>query len=600
MALPNDKIQAIRERVDIVQVIGAYVELKKQGQRYTGLCPFHGEKTPSFSVSPDKGLFYCFGCHAGGDAFAFLMKHEGLDFHEATRKLGTQVGVELEPESEARAKQRRAEDALVRANTYALAFFQHELWAKVGAAARAYLAKRGLPEILVREWRLGFGSGPNALVRYLDNKRVPRDLAAKAGLLTEDGQRSLFEGRVIFPVADPVGRLVGFGGRRLGEGTAPKYINTRESPLFAKRRLLFGWEHAEHEIRRTRQVIVVEGYVDVIACHVAGLGQAVAALGTAFTDEHARQCARLARSAVVLLDGDAAGRAASFKAAERLVAAKLATSVAPLPDGFDPDTYWRKLGADALTQLVGKAKPAVEHFLDLSFGSNAGEVMAVEAKAAAARELWPLIDALGPGLERDLYTARLAERVGMPVEQLTLRMKNVAAGRRPSPQGDAAVIQGQAPQTAVAAAVAPRIDTKELAMLRELLLYPELRPKLTILVEYALSPATRQILEDLATTDADPATICHRHADGDKRMERLGRVPMAAQEDDVAGRAARTLDDVLRRMKARHVDAALQDVLRELSEIETQGGDPGELIRKKQDLSRRKKELLRDRRQPQR
>ncbi len=605
VALSNDKIDAIRSRVDIVQVIGSYVALKKQGQRFTGLCPFHDEKTPSFSVSPDKGLFYCFGCHAGGDVFAFLMKHEGLDFHEAARKLGALVGVELEPESKAKLEQRKAEDDLVRVNGFALAFFQHEIWSPRGAAARAYLAERGLPEMLMREWRLGFGASGQTLLAYLDTKRVPRALAARAGLLTEDGQRSLFEGRVVFPVVDALGRLVGFGGRRLGDGSSPKYINTRESPLFTKRKLLFGWDHAEHEIRKTRRVVVVEGYMDVIAAHAAGLAETVAALGTAFTDDHGRQCARLAKEAVVLLDGDAPGRAAAFKVAEKLLAARLATTVAALPDGFDPDTYWRKHGADALVKLVTEAKPAVEHFIELGFADTA---MTVEAKAAAAREIWPLIDALGPGLERDLYGARLAERVGVSVEQLLKHMKALAPKRAPSSGEGAEARRHPAPEAAAgpsdaAASPEPRearapeapkppsADAKELAMLRELLLYPELRPRLGELVEYALSPVTRGLLQDLSTTEADVTSICEKHAAGDKRVLRLALVRPASEPDEGEDRAARTYDDVLRRMKARHVDAARRDVLRELSEAEARGEDPSDLVRRAQDLSRRQKAL---------
>jgi DNA primase len=601
VALSNDKIEAIRSRVDIVQVIGAYVELRKQGHRYLGLCPFHGEKTPSFSVSPDKGLFYCFGCHAGGDAFAFLMKHEGLDFSAAAHKLAAQAGVELEPESREKLEQRKAEDELVRANSYALAFFQHALWSPAGQPGRAYLTQRGLPEVLMREWRVGFGGGPGEMLAYFDSKRVPRALAANAGLLTDDGQRSLFEGRVIFPVTDAMGRLVGFGGRRLGEGSSPKYVNTRESPLFAKRRLLFGWQHAEHEIRKTRRVIVVEGYMDVIGCHAAGLTQTVAALGTAFTDDHARQCARLAKEAVVLLDGDSAGRAAAFKVAERLLAAKLVTSVAALPDGFDPDTYWREKGADALVALAGGAKPAVEHFLDTAFADPS---MSVEARAGAARELWPLILALGAGLEQDLYCARLAERVGVPVEQLMKALRSIPVPKRRSEE-PRAVKSGAAEGARVGESSSsppppPELDTVELAMLRELLLYPELRPRFSALAEYAVSPLTRALLEELATSEQPVAEICARHAEADKRLARLGTVRPAAELEETAEKAERTYADVQRRMKVRHVDAARRDVLRELSETEARGEDTTELARRAQDLSRRKKALREPAHRPER
>lgn len=597
VALSNDKIEAIRDRVDIVQVVGASVSLKKQGQRWVGLCPFHDEKTPSFSVAPDKGLFYCFGCHEGGDVFAFVMKHEGMGFVEAARKLGAMVGVELEPESKQKVEQRKAEDDIVRANTYALAFFQHELWARsVGSEARAYLVDRGLPEMLMREWRLGFGGASGALLAYLDSKRVPRALVARAGLLTEDGQRSLFDGRVIFPVVDALGRLVGFGGRRLGDGNAPKYVNTRESPLFAKRKLLFGWDHAEAAIRKTRKVVVVEGYMDVIACHAAGLTQTVAALGTAFTDDHGKQCSRLAKEATVLLDGDAPGRAAAFKVSEKLLAAKLATSVAALPDGFDPDTYWRKAGAEGLTSLVESAKPAVEHFIALDFADAA---LGVEAKAAAAREIWPLIDALGPGLERDLYAARLADRVGVTVERLLEHMRSLPPRRKPADEAEAAARRapGEAPRPRTggdagpaAALPPPRITDLELAVLRDLLLYPELRPRMVELVEYAQSAVARALLEALATTQDDTASIVQRLADGDKRILKLAAVRPVA-DPEAAEKSTQTFEDVMNQLKKRHLDAAESDVLRELSEREAKGEDVTEQLQKKRDLNLKKRAL---------
>ncbi len=580
MAHANDKIQLIRERIDIVRVIGARVELKKKGQRYLGLCPFHAEKTPSFSVSPEKGLFYCFGCHAGGDAFAFLMKHEGLGFYDAAARLGAEVGVPLAPESTARAAARREEDELVRVNAYACAYFQHQLFAKGGARCLAYLRGRGLDDEVLRQWRIGYDAGARGLIEYLDKKRVPRALAAKAGLLTDDMERSLFVGRAVFPVCDGLGRLAGFGGRRLEEGEGPKYINTREGRLFAKRHLLFGLEHAEAAIRRSKRVVVVEGYMDVIACHAAGLKNTVAALGTAFTEDHARECARLAREAVVLLDADAAGRAASFKAARRLLTHKVAAAVAVLDEGADPDTYLRAHGAEALRARVETARPAVEHFMELSF---AGAALGIEEKAARARELWPLIVALGPGLERDLYTSRLAERVGVLAPELSRHMNASLPKAKP-----------EAPVAAEPSSsdAAPAVDAQELRILQHLLLYPELRPRLGQLAEYAFAAVSRQILEDLATTSEDPATIIERHAGGNEKVLQLALVRPETDPAEQDLRAEKTFDDILRHLKARHVDVAWRDVLRELRDAEAKGVDTSELIRRQRDLSRRRQALL--------
>ncbi len=618
MAPISDKIEAIRARLDIVQIVGAYVQLKKQGQRYLGLCPFHGEKTPSFSVSPDKGLFYCFGCHAGGDAIAFVMRHEGVDFPEAMRRLGAQVGIELEPESPEKKAQREAETIVVAVNKHALTYFEKALYAPTGAPGRKYLGSRGVTLALAKEWHLGFGGGPGELLSHLDAQGVAREHAAKAGLLTDDGTRSLFDGRVMFPVFDLQGRLAGFGGRRLGDGSSPKYINTRESPLFAKRHLLYGWEHAEDVVRRGRRIVLVEGYMDVLACHTAGLKEAVAALGTAFTDDHARHCARLAHSAVVLLDGDAAGQAAAYKAAEKLLRHKLSTVVAVLPDGLDPDSCLRKKGADELVRVVKEALPAIEHFMARTFTDDAG--LSVERRAQAAREVWPLIEALGPGLERDLYTARLAEKVGVTAEQLAKhlhpahaqahahadRPANAGAGasrgssdgaRGDSERRLATATDGAAADAAAPNPAKPDLDALELVMLRELLLYPELRPRLGALAEYAVSPVMHAVLEALATSTATIDEIIADHLSGDRRAARLSQIrPASSDNDEGTDRASRTFDDVLAQMKARHVDAALRDVVRELTEAEAVGGNIDDLIRRKSDLSRRKQALLRTRR----
>ncbi len=585
----NQKIQEIRERLDIVQVIGASVALKKQGQRYLGLCPFHAEKTPSFSVSPDKGLFYCFGCHAGGDAFAFVMRHEGLDFNEAARRLAERVGIALDAQSEARQARRREEDELAKVNAYAQAFFEHALGAPSGGVARAYLKKRGIPDEVAQAFRLGYGGASGELLHFFESKRVTRALAMRAGLLSEDGSRSLFDGRLIFPVFDTLGRLAGFGGRRLGDSAAPKYINTRDSMLFRKRRLLYGWEHAERAVRRSRRVVLVEGYTDVISCHMAGVGEAVAALGTSFTDEHASSLARLAKSAVVLLDGDSAGQAASFKVAERLLAAGLTTKVAALQAGLDPADVLARDGASALCAAVEGATPAFEHFLAWAFAA----AQSVDERAAAARRLWPLLAALGRGLEYDLYLAQLAERVGVGSAQLAKHLQALSVDKdtsravaQRSPTAVAHAPAGE-PQAAVV-----QVDAVELEMLRELLLYPELRPRLGELAEYALCAPVRDLLEQLSHSEEAPGEVALRCLGDARRAAWLAKVKPAVGDEESGIRAQRTYDDVLARMKARHVDAALKDVIRELAAVEASGGDTGELVRKTQDLTRRKKALL--------
>ncbi|MBC7792843.1 MAG: DNA primase, partial [Clostridia bacterium] len=236
----TEKIEAIRARVDVLRVVGGHVQLKKQGRSYVGRCPFHSEKSPSFSVSPDKGLYYCFGCHASGDIFKFVQELNGVDFRGAVQILAKQCGIEVEPETPEQQKRRKLETGIAYCNTFADAFFKHALWAKGGERARRYLEERGIPESQAHERGLGFGGEQGDLLRFLERKNVKPGLAAKAGLLNETGDRCLFDERLMFPIVDQHGRIAGFGGRWIGatngadgERLRPKYVNTRESMLFS-------------------------------------------------------------------------------------------------------------------------------------------------------------------------------------------------------------------------------------------------------------------------------------------------------------------------------------------------------------------------------
>jgi DNA primase len=596
VALTSEQIEAIRGRIDIVRMVGAYVPLKKQGQRWVGVCPFHAEKTPSFSVSAEKGLYYCFGCHAGGDIFSFLMRHRGLDFHEAARLLAKEAGVELEPESEAERNRKKELAELSRVNEFVQAFFEHALWQPPGAPARAYLAKRALPEAYARESRLGFGGSSVELATYLDAKKVPTALAQKAGLLTDDGQRCLFDGRLTFPIFDGTRRLAGFGGRRLGDGNGPKYINTRESPLFSKRRLLYGWEVAEEAIRRIGKAIIVEGYMDVLACHRAGLTHAVAALGTAFTDDHANQVSRLCKEAVLVFDGDAAGQNASYEATQKVLAAGLKTMVVALPTGRDPDSLLKEAGAVALQELVGRATPAIEHFINTAF---AKADLTVEERAERAREVGPLLAALPTGLERDLYTARLAEKVGVSVDQLKQHLRPLEAKKRSAQAAIRAATQvspssGEGAIKLDASQAVNEPHTFEIAALKDLFLHPELRPRLADLAEFCSDPM-RLLLEELASGQTPVSEVLPRHIHDPKLVASLASIrPSECENGEEPGkRANQTFEDVSRRLKGVHVEAALKALKQEQKAARERGEDTTDYDRRIQNLTRRKRELKR-------
>jgi DNA primase len=362
----DDKLEEVRTRADIVEVIGAHVRLKRAGRNFVGLCPFHNEKTPSFSVNAERGFFHCFGCGAGGTVFNFVMRTEGLSFPEAIESLARRYGVTL-PERGAETGPGAGErDAALRANQIAADFFVHVLWKTPdGAAAREYLSARGVAAETARTFMLGFApERPANLAGALDRRGLLA-AAVRLGLVKQDsaGTRDMFRGRLMFPIRDGQGRVLAFGGRVLDQ-RLPKYINSPESPLYSKSRNVYGLYEARAAIASADRAIVVEGYLDAIAVWQAGFKETVASLGTALTVDQLRLVGRQTRNVLACFDGDAAGRKASLRALEIFLAAGLLGRGIFIPPGFDPDTFIKERGAEAFAELIASAQLLVDYFLE--------------------------------------------------------------------------------------------------------------------------------------------------------------------------------------------------------------------------------------------
>lgn len=452
MRFSDAQLDDLRERADLLDLVGKRLTLQRTGKDYRGLCPFHGERTPSFYVVPNKRIYHCFGCGETGDVYKFFMKLDGLPFVEAVELVARESGVILveEKEDPEAAKRRAHLDALAALLERATKFYEQKLWHENGRAAREHLAERGVQEEWIRRFRLGFGGhGRDELARALEKAGADQALAIEAGLCIASTRGGLpfdrFNARLLVPIRiprPPDGRVVAIGGRHLpGIGPPPpadrkpaKYINSPETPLYQKGSVLFGLDLARDTIRKEERVIVVEGYFDVIGLHQAGFPLAVASCGTSLTGGHLELLTRTgAKQIVFLFDGDAAGIKAAHRAAELCAKAQVPATVATLPDGLDPDDFARRRGADELRALLDRAKPAIELLIDHALGEP-GPRATVEERVRAVHAVRGVVLSAPDGLSRELYIGQIAERLGVPVEAVRAALVDPAA-RRERPEG---------------------------------------------------------------------------------------------------------------------------------------------------------------------
>jgi len=410
--IPDEKVQEVREKASIVEVVSDYVGLKKSGVNYLGLCPFHSEKTPSFNVNPAKGIYHCFGCGVGGDSVSFVMRMEGLSFPEAVRFLARRVGIVIPEQPLTHAEKRIVDEREVIYNLYELAsrFYERVLWdAAAGQQARLYLEKRGVNRDIARAYRLGFAPDSwETLARYLDKSKVSLETAEKAGLVKKrerGGYYDCFRNRLLFPITDSRGRPIGFGGRVLDD-SLPKYLNSPETAVYRKSEVLFGLGMAKQAIREKGAVFIVEGYFDHLALFRSGVPNVVATCGTALTGSHLKLVRRFADKAYLLFDADGAGKKATVRAMEIFLEEGFPAQVVQMPEGEDPDTYLGKYGVESFMGLVSGALPVFEFFFrDLCRQSD---IASVQGKITILDELVPRLRKIADSVERDLYVREIA------------------------------------------------------------------------------------------------------------------------------------------------------------------------------------------------
>jgi DNA primase len=428
--IPDEIIEQVRDAADLVEIVGESISLKRTGTDYRGPCPFHGGKGRNFAVIPKKALYYCFVCHEGGDVFTWHMKKMGMDYPTAVREVARRVGVVI-PETAPRTGPDPLEP-LFSAVAVAQEWFARQLQeGKEGDAAREYLTSRQVTNEQAGEWGLGFAPRGTAFLTEMKKLGLAEGLLIEAGLAQkrEDGSLGArFRGRLLFPIHDLRGRVVGFGGRLLGPGE-PKYLNSPDSPVFHKGTLLYHLHLAKSAIRKEESVIVVEGYFDVLRLALAGIEHVVAPLGTALTPDQAVTLRRFARAAVLLYDSDRAGLRATFRNGDELLRHGLRVRVASLPPGEDPDTLVQKGGAAALEPYLRDAMDVLERKLLLL--EQRGWFEDVAKRRDALDRILPTLRAAADPMIRDLYIGRVAERVGISRETLEREAREKVAPVRP-------------------------------------------------------------------------------------------------------------------------------------------------------------------------
>ncbi|MGD0217450.1 MAG: DNA primase [Desulfobaccales bacterium] len=419
--IPEDKLLEIKDAARIEEVVGQYVQLTQKGKNLLGLCPFHADTSPSFTVAPEKGIFHCFGCGAGGNVFSFLMQHQRLSFPEAVSELARRYGIpltfkELGPEG---SRETRKRTLAYEINQVAAGFYEATLKSATGRPGRDYLAKRGLTPEVIQAFHLGYAPDEwDSLRRHLQNRGLSLEAAQEGGLLAPrsgGGFYDRFRNRIIFPIFDRQSRVLAFGGRIIGQGE-PKYLNSPETQLYHKGRTLYGLPQAAEALRQTGVALVVEGYLDLIALQARGIANVLATLGTAMTREQVRLLKNLAPKVVLVYDGDAAGIKAMQRAFPLFAQESLLVRALALPPGQDPDDYAKSRGVEIFKAAWGGAQPWFSFVLEGLIGSHGLEV---EGRVRILEELRPYFQAIADPVEQDLWLKTAAQRLG--VDESVLR-----------------------------------------------------------------------------------------------------------------------------------------------------------------------------------
>ena len=516
MGILDEDVRRVRDETDIIRIVTEHTQLKKTGAQWMGLCPFHGEKSPSFSVNAEKGVYYCFGCQVSGDVIDFVREVDGMDFAGSVEFLAAKAGIPLRytDQNEGRRKNRRKEHAEILQK--AVDFYQERLLTDSDARpARDYLRSRGYDGEVARRFSMGWAPDDwSQLARHLKLSDTELQATGLGGINRRGGQYDFFRARILFPIFDAQGNPVGFGGRKLPDAEGPKYKNTSDAAeYYSKSNVLYGLHWAKAEAGRTDELVVCEGYTDVIGCHLAGIERAVATCGTALTPNHARLMGRFAKRVILAFDADGAGQAAAERVYGWEEEFGLRFAVAALPPGSDPGDL-AKSDPNGLRAAIEMARPFLEFRVDRVL--ERGDLDSAEGRAATATEAMILVSEHPDAIVRDQYAMRIADRCLVGVDEVRRRGKTVASGR-----GDRVTVVPTSGTAVSAGSATPTCEEEALRLLVhrpgevQTLLAPVLFDDLVCRAAYSVLVATVDLHDARAQADRPVAELLARLAVAD-------------------------------------------------------------------------------------
>lgn len=581
-------LERIRAASDIVDVISSYLPLKRAGANFVALCPFHREKTPSFNVNPHRQIFHCFGCHKGGDVFTFVKEYENLEFVEAVKRLADRAKIPLEFEQGAGdSPARHVKEALLQMHEQITQRWQNALANEAsGQAGREYLAKRGVSREAIRLFRIG--CAPDAwddTVNWARSKGYDLPLVEKAGLIIRkegsDHYYDRFRGRLIFPICDEQGRVVGFSGRILsGDEKTAKYVNSPETPIFTKSKVFFGLDKSKRALLEAGYAVICEGQLDLIAAFMAGVQNVVAPQGTAFTADHARILKRYVNEVVLCFDSDEAGQNAAVRSLDHLLGSGLAVRVAVMPSPHDPDSFIRENGGDAFRRLIEQAEGFFDYYLKRLCAVNSS--VTDKGRIAILRAMAEAVHKTNNVVLIDTYAQKTALRLGVSSDAVRAEFKKL------SRRTGVAVEDSDEPDEAAEEA---RPSTQEFWLIKLMLLHEELVPWCASQLDanWIQHPIARQIVVKRLELQSGWTSLA-AFLDACETPQMRNLVTEAATEERAIPNPAQQLADVVVRLRNQYIDREVMSLIHQANQPETDESTRVALLRKQQELRQLKRQ----------